>query len=503
MSVGTRTSIHPNLPDAIRAALAGDTVPNIIALLEGHDPRFAGPISDAIRRAADEALYRAAGWRTLRRWAGATPVVAEAAARFPALAFVLSTSGIGYVREAAVARVEFVPGAFSLALLVARLNDWVPEVRRAAELRLTDLISSFDHRIATDCFEYLWHFESLGRATQTGREIVRSLVEDDRTRALLRDAILTGSDDRSARLVRLSLRTPALDQDLDMLACHHRHPRVRTMAAKTALEGVYSWRERTLKKRALSIEIDRLDFALRLLGDRSADVQYQALQHVVQNLQDDDALDRTLLRYLLHPRPKLSDLAQWKLNKRGIDWLAWLRGELEKQPLNKRIARLLGRVGTSFDGDRLWRSALLASPRDQLVFVAAAARLENADGVEAASRIALDDANLSRARAAAAALLDGGVAIPVRDLERVALRGADFRERGMLPHLRKHGVVDQLKIFCRLEAAGSPSDDIELTRITRRINRGGFDPARSEVEDLHRLSAACPRVRGWLYRLQI
>jgi hypothetical protein len=37
-------------------------------------------------------------------------------------------------------------------------------------------------------------------------------------------------------------------------------------AAKTALEGVYSWRERTLKKRALSIEIDRLDFALSLLA---------------------------------------------------------------------------------------------------------------------------------------------------------------------------------------------------------------------------------------------
>jgi hypothetical protein len=227
MSVGTRTSIHPNLPDAIRAALAGDTAQNIVALLEEHDPRFAGPISDVIRRSADEALYRDADWGTLQSWVGATAAVAKVVRELPALAFVLSTSGIGYVREAALARVEFVQGAFSLALLVARLNDWVPQVRRAAELKLMDLYSTLDRRIAADCFEYLWRCESLGRATQTGREIVRTLVDDERSRALLRDAILTRSDDRSARLARLSLRTPALDQDLEMLACHHRHPRMR------------------------------------------------------------------------------------------------------------------------------------------------------------------------------------------------------------------------------------------------------------------------------------
>jgi hypothetical protein len=503
MSVGSRTSIHPKLLDAIRAALSGDAVPEISVLLEQHDPRFVGPISDVIRRAADEALYCAEGWHALRSWAVATPIVAKAVARLPALAFVLSTSGIGYVREAAVARVELIPGAFSLALLVVRLNDWVPQVRRAAELKLANFIPSLDHRIAADCIEYLWRFESLGRATHIGREIVRALVEDDRTGASVRDAILIGSGDRSARLVRLSLGTPALDQDLETFACNHRHPKVRAMAAKTALEGVYSWRERTLKKRALHIEIDRLALALRLLSDRSADVQYHALQYVVQNLQDNIALDRILLSYLLHPRPKLSDLAQWKLNKRGVDWLAWLRGELEKQPFNIRIARLLGRVGTSSDGDRLWRSALLTSPRDQLVFVTAAVRLENAEGIEAARRIALDDINLSRARAAAAALLDGGAPIPIPDLERVALRGSDFVERGLRPHVREHGVMDQLKIFCRLEAARSPPDETELSRLVRRINRGGFDPTRTEIEDLHRLSAACPRVRGWLYRLQI
>jgi hypothetical protein len=503
MTAGTRTSIHPKLLDAIQAAVAGDAVPDMIALLEEHDARFAGPISDKIRRAVAAPLNCAARWRNLWTWAGARTVVAEAAARVPALALILSTSHIGYVREAAVLQAGLIPGAFSLALLVARLNDWAPKVRCAAELKLTNLIPSLDRRIAADCIEYLWRFESLGRATQTGRGIVRALVEDDRTVASLRGAVLIGSDDRSARLVRLSLRTPALDQDLEMLACNHRHPKVRAMAAKAALEGVYSWHERTLKKRALHIEIDRLALALRLLSDRSADVQHHALQHIAQNLQDNIMLDRILLSYLLHPRSKLSDPAQWKLNKRGVGWLAWLRGELEKQPLNTRIARLLARVGTSSDGDRLWRSALLASPRDRLVFVAAAARLENAEGVAAARHIALEDANLSRARAAAAALLDSGAPIPVPDLERAALRDSDFGERGLRPHLRKHGIIDQLKIFCRLEAAGSPPDEIELSRIVRRINRGRFDPTRADIEDLHRLSAACPRVHGWLHRLKI
>lgn len=202
MNPGSRSTLDPRLALAIKEGSLAE-IANICDLLETHDPRCVGRISDEIRRVLDQAF----GWHAIHSASEARQFVTQT--RIGAL--ILSTSGRGYVREAAVYRIEFIPGPFALALVAARLNDWVANVRRAAEAKLSAMSVHLEPRVVSGCIEYLWHFDELGRASSEGRQIVASLVEDAGTIACLRDRVLHNSDDRTVRLVQLLLRSPVLD----------------------------------------------------------------------------------------------------------------------------------------------------------------------------------------------------------------------------------------------------------------------------------------------------
>lgn len=500
-----RSSLDPRLADAIRRGLDPKQDEGLVAAdyLESHDPRFAGPISDKIRRVVDDALYRAVPWQSLNSPFDAARIVTDATIKSQLFVLVLTTSGRGYIREAAVHRIECIPCAFSLALLVNRLNDWVPNVRRAAEERLSALSPRLDRQVLADCIEFLWHFDEYGRASDAGRQIVAALVEGEATVACLRDRVLRTADDRVFRLVQHMLRSAALDDMLVSLATQHRHPRVRAIAAKAALEGAFSWRKRTLRKRPVDVQVDRATLALSLLKDRSAEVQYHALQHLSQSMIDETRLDAILKRYLVHPRRKLSDLAQWRLNKRGVDWLGWLRQEFDRRPLDVALARLLARVGAASDAERLWSSAQQASDKTRSVFVLAAARLKLADAVRAAQAIALHDPSIGYARAAAAALLDAQEFIPTDELLEAARTPDMFVRRGLLAHVHRRTVLEQVGIVCRLEAAGRVPDANQLSRLTRRLNRGKLDLTAAQKEELKELSGRSPRMAAWMRQLQL
>lgn len=498
-----RHTLDPALTDDVRRAIAGDTsAPITIELIERHDPRFVVSITDKLRGVVDEAANRAIGWRTLRQpTAGVTQFVERLVAASPLTALPLTTSASGYLRQAALAVAEAPLGPFSLALLVNRLNDWVGNVRQTAELRLQLL--SIKPDIAAECIEYLWQFEEFGRASAIGREIVSALVRSDAVAASVRATLLANSDDRTVRLVRHLLRTNALDEDLATLATQHKHPRVRALAAKTALEGVFSWRNATLQKRSVAISLDRTQLALPLLADRSVDVQSLALQHLSQNMEDQAALEAILRRYLTHPRRKLAELAQWRLNKLDIDWLDWLRQEFERQP-TPALARTLGRVGTRVDGESIWKVAAQQDERSRLALSFAAARLAQTDAVELCQRIALDDADITLARSAASVLLDAGEPISVDRLLAAAQSAATtFSARGLYAHIRRHALIRQLLIFCQLELSGYPPQQMEFARIARRLNRGKFEAAAAELDALRELAPRCPRVGSWIRRLHI
>jgi hypothetical protein len=501
-SPGVRSTLDPRVAAMIGAGLQSGAVSVTSSDLETHDPRFVGRVSDQIRRSLDEALYRALGWRALQDPLATSQLVANATSKSETLACLLSTSGRGYVREAAVSRIAIL-GPFGLAMLVNRLNDWVPNVRRAAELRLNELLPTLDRSVVTGCIEYLWVFDDYGRATSEGRAIVNMLIAEDAVTERLRRHLLQSSDDRTVRLLQRMLRAPVVDDLLGPLATRHKHPRVRAIAAKVALEGVVAWRSRTTQKRSVSGEVDRLSLAHELLNDRSVDVQYFALQYLSQNLEDAPGLDDILKHYLLHSRAKLSETAQWKLNKRGVDWLSWLRQQLKERPVDAALARVLSRAGAKSDGEHLWQSAQFAPESSRFTFVLAAARLKQEDALEETRTIALSGPDIGASRSAVSALLDAGEIISASELNEAASDALGFIRRGLLAHLRRQSIVSQLAIFCRLEKSGHPPDGQEFARLTRRINQGKFESTPSDLDNLRKQSAGCPRMETWMRRLQL
>jgi hypothetical protein len=199
-----RTSLDPDL-----ASILGRDRNSVVRTfatrdLEEHDPRFAGPISDQIRNSMGSMLFSGWSWQALRNPCLTSLFVTCATHRAPYLACVLSASGNGYLREAAVRRMV-VTGPFSLAMLVRRLNDWVPNVRRAAERRLAEVSRKLDPAIVADCMEYLCRFEGLERASNEARTIVSELRRDIGVIACVREKIINNSDDRAVRLLNLAL----------------------------------------------------------------------------------------------------------------------------------------------------------------------------------------------------------------------------------------------------------------------------------------------------------
>ena len=78
-----------------------------------------------------------------------------------------------------------------------------------------------------------------------------------------------------------------------------------------------------------------------------------------------------------------------------------------------------------------------------------------------------------------------------------------FARRGLLVHAHRHPLINELRIFCRLETNGRAPERHELSRFSRRLNRGRFDPTAAELNELRRMSTGCPRVANWMRRSQL
>jgi len=105
----------------------------------------------------------------------------------------------GYVREAAIARAVELGGSSSLDSITKRVNDWVPEVRRAAMNALLTLLATVP---AEHFVSIIPRLRGLMLATRTDHrswlfEFERRLVEAGGTKAIL--AAMTGSDFRLRR----------------------------------------------------------------------------------------------------------------------------------------------------------------------------------------------------------------------------------------------------------------------------------------------------------------
>jgi hypothetical protein len=487
----------------VRAVADPPAAPSIGDLLEEHDPRWVARLSDEIRRAADRQFVVHFGARLYdqryRTIVDAERLTVTIISVSPAAAFVLTNHWSGYVREAAVRAVTAVDGPFALALLVHRLNDWVREVRQAAEEKLLQLRGRIRPDTVAACIEHIWEFERYGRAAPSARQVIGELARAPAVLTALRKSLHDANDARSLRLARRLLRSDFLDGDLEPMSADHKNAAVRAFAARALLTGVYRWLDgRESRERVVGFAGSKRDLALRAMRDRSPKVQAAGLEWIVENRASLGDAPQLLLPFATHRAPGVAGLAQFGLTQLGVQWLGAVRSRLVG-PMgpSRDVANTLAEHGDANDGQRIYELALDLKPFAALPFLAASARLKNDAAIEKLTATALGDPDLTLSSRASALLKHARVDIALDRLAPVADQGEAFFARGLGRFVGRLDAAEQLEILCRLERAGAMLDLDAWFQVTRRrLNRARFAPSAAQQARLNELLRECPGVRS-------
>jgi hypothetical protein len=270
-----RSATIPPLPaDLLAACAAGAPSPAEVRALRR-----------ALADCAPGAPLRLAGFEAL-----GLPALPPALAGQPAAdggrAWLVQGAANGWRREAAV-RVLDPPGsAWELAALLHRLNDWVPEVRRAAEVRLAALAPVIaPGLVAAVALALILKIEGFARLSPAGRALWRDLLARDAVRAALVERLLVAQGAGVQRAALRLWRDPGLEGALPALARGAAHPGLRARALTAVLAGAVVWHagwrldkatqapRPDWRRRPLAVPVDPLPLARAALGDRAAQVR--------------------------------------------------------------------------------------------------------------------------------------------------------------------------------------------------------------------------------------
>jgi hypothetical protein len=159
----------------------------------------------------------------------------------PASAWLLLMHNDGHIREAALDRInQAAPGPFFVVALLARLNDWVPQIRATAgDCALRVLPITPPEVLAAGLLSVLEDLPAWGRWSAIPVIIETTLERADVADAMA--ALLCGPD--SWRLAAFSalLRRPMLDRHLLAMGFGAMRPEVRAMALLTLIRGEARW----------------------------------------------------------------------------------------------------------------------------------------------------------------------------------------------------------------------------------------------------------------------
>ncbi|WP_265563889.1 hypothetical protein [Sphingomicrobium arenosum] len=206
----------------------------------------------------------------------------------------------GRLREIALQRlVDGLPSPFVVTLLAYRLNDWVPEVRRAARDAACRVLPRTDATaIAIAAETLLLRFHAWSRWRSERGPLDAALGRED-VMAALAQRLERATTGPAARLLSNSLRYPAIDCQLERLASDAKTPALRALALRTMLAGearwpvgwAYEWagvsmreqrRVRRFEARPLTIAIDAGPLVHAAASDRSVLLRREALDAVIR-----------------------------------------------------------------------------------------------------------------------------------------------------------------------------------------------------------------------------
>ena len=209
----------------------------------------------------------------------------------------------GYTRERTIRTISGpVPNSFFLALLLRRLNDWVPQVREAAREKIPTLLSESDPISVVEalCLT-LSHWNSWGRMEQSDKQAILDSISNPRIELSLQSKIVSSSSGPMVTLMSQATRTSALDDSIHDIARGAVQPSVRAKAYRGLFEGRVVWLEGrkwewtdkrycegkfvpVLGERELTFRLPFMEILHQSSEDRSSIVRRVAAEFLIKNL---------------------------------------------------------------------------------------------------------------------------------------------------------------------------------------------------------------------------
>ncbi len=244
-------------------------------------------------------------------------------------------NGSGYQREKALEAIsEGAPNAFLFAIMLRRLNDWVPQVRAAARKSIERIAPGTEPEIIVDALWWaLPSLHSWGRWHDPEREALINLVSVGDVPELLAAKIKHSPSGPAATVLNQAARNPAIDRYLTSVARDSIQPAVRAKAYRFMLEEQACWLEDrkvvwtdkywgkgryepVLGTREISVNADRLNLLREATMDKSPAVRRIAGTTIIARLEElgNEALPlATLLAADVYP--SIAERGQFALDR--------------------------------------------------------------------------------------------------------------------------------------------------------------------------------------------
>ncbi|OJF92865.1 hypothetical protein [Pararhizobium antarcticum] len=231
----------------------------------------------------------------------------------------------GFVRERALEGINMPPpSAIRLALLMIRLNDWVPQVRAAAQRCLDRVGAGIAPEVFVDTLPYCLQALPLASRMGDGGAALIALVSRPDIHDLIADRLMNGEGGAIVRIFRDLMSTDLFDAQLPALAASARNTAIRARALRILLAGAVEdipvlrefWISRTLGiKRPVAgtatRPIDQAAAAEALISraarDRTVAVRKAAAQGLVRHRNDVDDLDALVALFDTEKNPAILD----------------------------------------------------------------------------------------------------------------------------------------------------------------------------------------------------
>tara|TARA_R110002096_G_scaffold435382_1_gene660569 strand:+ start:1120 stop:1833 length:714 start_codon:yes stop_codon:yes gene_type:complete len=137
-----------------------------------------------------------------------------------------------------------VPNSFFCALAFRRLNDWVPQVRDAAQAKLQDIVCESDSVHVVDALcATLPYWGSWKRMDESSKRALINVISNKRIAEALKAKIITATSGPLTSIFSQVGRTSALDEHIEEISVNAIQPAVRAKAYRTLLEEKMIWSE--------------------------------------------------------------------------------------------------------------------------------------------------------------------------------------------------------------------------------------------------------------------